>query len=365
VMPRLSLTMKEGTVGKWYKKEGEAVEKGDPIAEIVSEKATYDLEASSSGIIRKILVEEGVDAPVNAVLAVIGTSDETIPDIGAGAEAAETAETEGEKRVVASPAAKRLAREHMIDLSNVRGSGPEGRIVEDDVTRLIESKGGAQPAVKEVIPLSGFRKTTAERLSMSFRTAPHSAVVMEVDASKAKGLHERLQVSYTSLIIKAAATALTEMPIVNSTLEGDRIKIFADVNVGVAIATTNGLVVPVIRNADQKTLKDIDAAVLELTEKAQLAKLSREEVTGGTFTVTNLGMHGVDFFIPIINPPEAAILAVGRIAEKPASVNGKVEVKPIMMLSLSYDHRVIDGAPAAEFLGKIKERLQNSSNIQE
>jgi pyruvate dehydrogenase E2 component (dihydrolipoamide acetyltransferase) len=355
--------MKEGTVGKWYKKEGEAVEKGEPIAEIVSEKATYDLEASSSGIIRKILVEEGVDAPVNAVLAVIGTSDETIPDIGAQAEAPQTAETEGEKRIVASPAAKRLAREHRIDLSSVHGSGPEGRIVEDDVTRLIEPKGGAQPKVKEVIPLSGFRKITAERLSLSFRTAPHSAVVMEVDVSKATELHERLQVSYTTLIIKAAATALTEMPIVNSTLEGDRIKIFADVNVGVAVATANGLVVPVIRNADQKTLKDLDAAVLELTEKAQLAKLSKEEVTGGTFTVTNLGMYGVDFFIPIINPPEAAILAVGRISEKPAPVNGKVEVKPVMMLSLSYDHRVIDGAPAAEFLRKIKERLENSSSF--
>jgi pyruvate dehydrogenase E2 component (dihydrolipoamide acetyltransferase) len=364
VMPRLSLTMKEGTVGKWYKKEGEAVEKGEPIAEIVSEKATYDLEASSSGVIRKILVEEGVDAPVNAVLAVIGTSDETIPDMGAETKAPQIpAETEGEKRVVASPAAKRLAREHGIELSNVHGSGPEGRIVEDDVTRLIESKGGVQPKVREIAPLSGFRKTTAERLSMSFRTAPHSAVVMEVDVSKAKALHERLQVSYTSLIIKAVATALTEMPIVNSTLEGDRIKIFADVNVGVAIATANGLVVPVIRNADQKTLKDIDAAVLELTEKAQLAKLSREEVTGGTFTVTNLGMYGVDFFIPIINPPEAAILAVGRIAEKLVSVNGKVEVKPVMMLSLSYDHRVIDGAPAAEFLRKIKERLENSSSV--
>jgi pyruvate dehydrogenase E2 component (dihydrolipoamide acetyltransferase) len=359
VMPRLSLTMKEGTVGKWYKKEGEAVEKGEPIAEIVSEKATYDLEASSSGVIRKILVEEGVDAPVNAVLAVIGTCDETIADIGAETKAPQTpAETEGEKRVVASPAAKRLAREHEIDLSNVHGSGPEGRIVEDDVTRLIESKGAVQPRVREVVLLSGFRKTTAERLSMSFRTAPHSAVVMEADASKAKALHEKLQVSYTSLIIKAVATALTEMPIVNSSLEGDRIKIFADVNVGVAIATANGLVVPVIRNADQKTLKDIDAAVLELTEKAQLAKLSTEEVTGGTFTVTNLGMCGVDFFIPIINPPEAAILAVGRIAEKPASVNGKIEVKPIMMLSLSYDHRVIDGAPAAEFLRKIKHRLE-------
>jgi pyruvate dehydrogenase E2 component (dihydrolipoamide acetyltransferase) len=363
VMPRLSLTMKEGTVGKWYKKEGDAVEKGEPIAEVVSEKATYDLEAPSSGIIRKILVEEGVDAPVNAVLAIIGTHDETISEIEAQPEALQTAETAGENRVIASPAAKRLAREHRIDLSKVHGSGPEGRIVEDDVIRLIEPKAGTEPKVKEVVPLSGFRKTTAERLSTSFRTAPHSAVVMEVDVSKAAELHERLQVSYTALIVKAAATALTEMPLLNSTLEGDRIKIFEDVNVGVAVATANGLVVPVIKNADQKTLKDIDAAVLELTEKAQLAKLSREEVTGGTFTITNLGMYGVDFFIPIINPPEAGILAVGRIVEKPMSVSGKVEVKPVMMLSLSYDHRVVDGAPAAEFLRKVKDKLEKSSSF--
>jgi pyruvate dehydrogenase E2 component (dihydrolipoamide acetyltransferase) len=363
VMPRLSLTMKEGTVGKWYRKEGEAVEKGEPIAEVVYEKATYDLEASSSGFIRKILVEEGVDAPVNAVLAIIGTRDESISEIEAQVEALQTAETAGEKRVVASPAAKRLAREHRIDLSTVHGSGPQGRITEDDVAGLIEAKAGAEPRVKEVMPLSGFRKTTAERLSMSFRTAPHSAVVMEVDVSEAAELHERLQVSYTALIIKAAATALAETPMVNSTLEGDRIRIFGDVNIGVAVATANGLVVPVIRNADQKTLKDIDAAVLELTDKAQLAKLSREEVTGGTFTVTNLGMYGVDFFIPIINPPEAAILAVGRIVEKPTSVSGKVEVKPVMMLSLSYDHRIIDGAPAAEFLRKIKDKLEKSSSF--
>jgi len=363
VMPRLSLTMKEGTVGKWYKKEGDTVEKGEPIVEVVSEKATYDLEASSSGIIRKIVIEEGIDAPVNAVLAVIGTRDETISEIEAQAEILQTAEIEGEKRVVASPAAKRLAKEQGIDLSTVHGSGPEGRITEDDVSRVIEPKDGAQPKIKEVIPLSGFRKTTAERLSMSFRTAPHSAIVMEVDVSKAAELHERLQVSYTALILKAAAAALTEMPIVNSTLEGDRIKIFADVNVGVAVATANGLVVPVVRNADKRDLKDIDAAVLKLTEKAQLAKLSKEEVTGGTFTVTNLGMYGVDFFIPIINPPEAAILAVGRIVEKPKSIDGKVEVRPVMMLSLSYDHRIIDGAPAAEFLENIKDRLEKSSSF--
>jgi pyruvate dehydrogenase E2 component (dihydrolipoamide acetyltransferase) len=365
VMPRLSLTMKEGTVGKWYKKEGETVEKGEPIAEIVSEKATYDLEAASSGVVRKILVKEGVDAPVNAVLAVIGTPDETISEVETRAEAAQTAAIVSEKRVIASPAAKRLARDHAIDLSAVEGSGPEGRIVEDDVARLIKPKSGGQPRVKEVVHLSGFRKTSAERLSTSFRTAPHSTVMMDVDVSTAGELHERLQLSYTTIILKAVATALMEVSIVNSTLEGDEIKIFADVNIGVAVATESGLVVPVIHNADKKTLKEIDAAVVDLTEKAKLTKLSREEVTGGTFTVTNLGMYGVDLFIPIINPPEAAILAVGRIVEKPVSVSGRVEAKPMMTLSVSYDHRIIDGALAAQFLRNVKDKLEKASGFQE
>jgi pyruvate dehydrogenase E2 component (dihydrolipoamide acetyltransferase) len=357
VMPRLSLTMKEGMVGKWYKKEGDTVEKGEPIAEVVSEKATYDLEAPASGTLRKILVEEGVDASVNAVLAVITAPSETFSEAEIAREAPQTVE-EAEERVFASPAAKRLAREHGIDLSLVKGSGPEGRIVEEDVKRFVEEAGGVLPKVKEVIPLSGFRKTSADRVSMSFRTAPHSTVVMEVDVSKAAELHEKLQVSYTAILVVAVAKALKEHSIINSTLEGNQIKIFDDVNVGVAAATEHGLVVPVIRNADRKSPKEIDSTIKELTEKAREGKLSREELTGGTFTITNLGMYGVEFFTPIINPPEAAILGVGNIAEKPVAIDGKIEVKPRMMLSLSYDHRIVDGAPAAEFLRKVKEKIE-------
>jgi pyruvate dehydrogenase E2 component (dihydrolipoamide acetyltransferase) len=356
--------MKEGTVGKWYKKEGELVEKGEPIAEIVSEKATYDLEAPASGIVWKILVQAGVDAPVNALLATISATGEVPFEAEAQTGVAHAMAWEREKRVAASPAAKRLARERGINLSTIKGSGPEGRIVEEDVDRVIEAKSRAEPRVKEVLALSGFRRTSAERLSASFRTAPHSTVMMEIDVSKAAKLHEKLRVSYTTFIIKAAAMALTEVPIVNSTLEADRIKIFAEVNVGVAVATDNGLVVPVIRNADQKTLKEIDTAVLDLSEKARQAKLSRDEVIGGTFTVTNLGMYGVDFFVPIINPPEAAILAVGRIAERLLSVSGKVETKPVIMLSLSYDHRIIDGALAAQFLGSVKHKVENVEGLQ-
>jgi pyruvate dehydrogenase E2 component (dihydrolipoamide acetyltransferase) len=359
VMPRLSLTMKEGTVGKWYKKEGESIEKGEPIVEVVSEKATYDLEAPSSGILRKVLVQEGVDVPVNAVIGVITAPDEPFSEAAAITETQETVEAESEKRFPASPAAKRLAREYGIDLSTVKGSGPEGRIAEEDVQRLIEERAGTGPKVKQTIPLSGYKKTTAERLSISFRTAPHSTIIMETDVSKAAELHHKTQVSYTTIIVKAAAKALSEIPLLNSTLEGDRIKMFEDVNVGVAVATENGLIVPVIHNADKKPLREIDAAIKELTEKARQAKLTKEDLTGGTFTITNLGMYDVDFFTPIINPPEAAILGIGKITEKPVASNSRIEIKPVVMLSLSYDHRIVDGAPAAQFLQRVKERIES------
>jgi pyruvate dehydrogenase E2 component (dihydrolipoamide acetyltransferase) len=361
VMPRLSLTMKEGTVGKWYKKEGESVEKGEPIVEVVSEKATYDLEAPSSGILRKVLVQAGVDVPVNAIIGVITAPEEPFSEAEITAETQVEVEAEGEKRVPASPAAKRLAREQGVDLSTVKGSGPEGRIVEEDVQSLIEQKAETTPKVKQTIHLSGYKKTTAERLSRSFRTAPHSAIIMETDVSKAAELHHKTQVSYTAIIVKAVAEALNEFPLLNSTLEGDRIKMFEDVNVGVAVATENGLIVPVIHNADKKPLEEIEAAIKELTEKARQAKLTKEELTGGTFTITNLGMYDVDFFTPIINPPEAAILGIGKITEKPVASNARIEIKPVLMLSLSYDHRILDGAPAAQFLQRVKEKIQNTT----
>jgi pyruvate dehydrogenase E2 component (dihydrolipoamide acetyltransferase) len=357
VMPKLSLTMKEGTVGKWYKKQGDTITKGEPIVEIISEKATYDLEAPATGTLNKILVEAGVDAQVDTVLAYITAPDETIPETEAKPQTIE----ETEKRVIASPAAKRLAKEHLIDLSAVKGSGPEGRISEEDVNRFMEQTKGTMPKIKEIIPLSGLRKTTAERVSLSFRTAPHSTLMMEVNISKAKQLHEKLNVSYTAILAEATAKALLEHSIINSTMEDDHIKLFENVNVGVAVATENGLTVPVIHDADKKSLKEIDALIIELTEKARQGKLSKEELSGGTFTITNLGMYGVDFFTPIINPPEAAILAMGKITEKPVVINGQVEAIPTMMLSLSYDHRIVDGAPAAEFLQKIKEKIEKLS----
>jgi pyruvate dehydrogenase E2 component (dihydrolipoamide acetyltransferase) len=359
LMPRLSLEMKEGTVGKWYKKEGDTVEKGEPLVEVVSEKATYDLEAPATGVLRRIVIEAGEDVPVNTVLAVIASSDELVPDITH--KGVVSTDEEQEKKVFASPAAKRLAKEHGVDLSRLRGTGPEGRIDEQDVRTLIEKQSEDTRQVKEIIPLTSYRKTSAERLTTSFRTAPHSTVIMEVDVTEAAELREQLKVSYTAMIVKAVAGSLKEVPLINSTLQGDYVKVYENVNVGVAVSTERGLVVPVVHGADKKTLKEIDAKIVELTEKARDAKLSKEDLEGGTFTITNLGMFGVDFFIPIINPPEAAILAVGRMAQKVVPIDSKIEIRSVMMLSLAYDHRIVDGAPAAQFLRSVKDKIEKLS----
>jgi pyruvate dehydrogenase E2 component (dihydrolipoamide acetyltransferase) len=217
------------------------------------------------------------------------------------------------------------------------------------------------PRVREVIPLAGIRKTTAERLSFSARNAPHSHIIIEVDMTKAAKLHETMQLSYTDILVKAVSKALREHSNVNATLEDEKIKVFEDINVGVAVDTGKGLVVPVIRNADKKSLSEVSLAVKELAEKAREGKLTKEDMIGGTFTITNLGMYGVDLFIPIINPPETAILAVGKVTEKPVVVNGQITIKPVMTLTLAYDHRIIDGAPAARFLQNVKQIIESST----
>lgn len=367
VMPRLSLTMKEGTVVQWFKKEGDPVQKGEPLVEVLSEKVTYDVEAPESGLLRRILAGEGSSVPIDQAVGLIGSADEPITqiemeratpprEIEAAAPTLPSPDEAAEK-VPASPAAKRLAKELQVDLTQVKGTGPEGRIVEDDV-RLYSEQFATKPKVLETIPMVGIRKTTAERLALSARTAPHSTVVMEVDMSNAAKIHKETQLSYTEMLVKAVATALREHRIMNATLEDEQIKVFEDINVGVAVAAENGLVVPVIRNADRKSLSEISSALRELVEKAGHGKLTREDMAGGTFTITNLGMYDVDLFIPIINPPETAILGVGRVIEKPVAVNGQVTIRPAMQLSLAYDHRIVDGAPAAKFLQTVKQILE-------
>jgi pyruvate dehydrogenase E2 component (dihydrolipoamide acetyltransferase) len=358
--------MKEGTVVQWFKNEGDAVQKGEPLVEVLSEKVTYDVEVPESGILRKILVVEGLSVPVDQAIGVIAAADEPLGEMSIPEpkpsrvleEAASTLpEPEIAERVPASPAAKRLARELGVDLLKVSGTGPEGRIIEDDVRRFAEQT-VAMPKIREIVPLSGIRKTTAERLTLSARTAPHSTIVMEVDMSNAVKLRDEMQVSYTDILVRAVAEALDQHRLLNATLDGDQIKLFEDINVGVAVATKDGLVVPVIRGADKKALREAAAILKQLVSKAKEGRLSRQDLSGGTFTITNLGMHDVDMFFPIINPPETAILGVGRVVEKPVVVDGQVRIEPRMQLSLTYDHRIVDGAPAAEFLKTVKQILE-------
>lgn len=370
LMPRLSLTMKTGSVIQWHKKEGEKVEKGEPVVEVLSEKVTYDVEAPASGILRKISAEEGADLPVGTVLAFIAAPNEELPEREVEAEfpaaklPEETVTKTAEKptlrteRVSASPAAKRLAKEHNIDLAQVPGTGPEGRIAEGDVKHFIEETKGLTPRVREEIPLTGIRKTTAERVAHSFQTAPHSFIVMDVNMANALVQREKTKSSYTAMLLYAAAKALREHPPVNSTMIDGKIRVYEDINIGVAVSTEKGLVVPVLAKADMKQLEEISFELEELVKKAREGSLSKEQLTGGTFTVTNLGMYNVDMFLPIINPPEAAILAAGRIVDKPVVEEGKISVKPIMTLILAYDHRIIDGAPAAAFLREIKKKIE-------
>jgi pyruvate dehydrogenase E2 component (dihydrolipoamide acetyltransferase) len=366
--------MKTGSVVQWFKKEGEKVEKDEPVVEVLSDKVTYDVESPATGILKKIVAEEGMDMAVGATLAFVAAPDEEVPEgeieqVVAGSAPSREAEPETARskkveapvageRILASPAAKRLARDHKVDLTLVHGTGPEGRIVEEDVQAFLEKGAELVPHVKEEVLLTGIRKTTAERVAASFRTAPHSFIIMDVDMTNIVQLRERTHASYTAALVYAVAKALRVHLRLNSTLVDGKIRVYDDINVGVAVSTEKGLVVPVIQHADTKQLEELSLELAELVEKARQGSLSNEQLAGGTFTITNLGMYDVDLFLPIINPPEAAILAAGSIVEKPFVVDGEIMVKPLMTLALAYDHRIIDGAPASEFLRSVKNTIE-------
>ena len=381
VMPRYSLTMQKGSVVKWLKKEGEAVERGTPIVEIEADKVTTEIESPISGFLLKICAQENTEVPVGEPLAYIGKPGELIPkktevvvpiqeerQISPLSEAIEEPEEET-GRVRASPVARKLAKQHGVDLTQIVGTGPGGRVTSEDVLKFVELSKELR-AVKETLPIKGMQKTISEKMSLSVKTAAHCSMTMEVDASPMINLRRRINsklkveggVSYTDILVKALATALKEHPILNSSLEDGQLKIFEDINIGVAVEFetkgASGLFVPVIRKADRKTLLEIAYESMRLIEQVRTGKASHEDLTGGTFTVTNLGMYGIDTFVPIINPPESAILGVGTIAEKPVVIDGKVEVKPLVQLTLSFDHRVVNGAPAARFMQRLKQILE-------
>lgn len=381
-LPRLTWIMEEGLVASWLKEEGDNVEKGEPICEVESEKTIDEIEAPSPGILHRI-VPAGSVVNVNQIIAIIAKPDEEMPDLDQIVESRRRviekpkvkpeAKIIERERVKISPFARKLAEKHKIDITKIEGTGPGGRIVERDILMVIEEAKVApilaRIKITKEIPLEGMRKVIAKRLSHSARTAVHVPITMEVDMTEMEKVREKLlpeieeksrvRISYTDILVKAVAKALEEYPIVNSIFDEDKIKIFEDINVGVAVATEEGLIVPVIRNANKESLIDIALKVRELVEKAGRGALATRETGGGTFTISNLGMFGVDFFAPIINPPESAILGVGRIVKKPVVINDQIIVRPTITLTLVFDHRVMDGAQAAQFLQRVKQVLED------
>ena len=411
-MPRMSDTMEEGNIVGWIAKVGDKVSPGDVLAEVETDKATMELESFYEGTLLYIGVEEGTIA-VNAVLAVIGEEGEDYEAALAAEEAnstEETSETEktepatetaaesssstasatpapaahetvasnSDTRIKASPLAKSIAKEAGVNIEAITGSGDQGRIIKKDVEAYIEAGAGSSssaPVQKESlraatdftygdVPVSQMRKTIARRLGESKFSAPHFYLTMEIDMDNAvqarKDINEtsEVRISFNDLVVKAAAVALRKHPSINSSWFGDKITYHQDINVGVAVAVPDGLLVPVVRDTDLKSLSMINQEVKELAGKAKSKKLSMEEMSGNTFTISNLGMFGIDEFTAIINPPDACIMAVGGIIEKPVVKNGEIVVGKTMKVTLSCDHRVVDGASGAAFLQTFKSMLE-------
>ena len=409
-MPRLSDTMEEGVIVEWLKKEGDQVEPGDILAEVETDKATMELENYHEGYLLHIGVKEG-PVPVNGILAVIGEKGEDYKAALASAQSeidessesssngvakeekpsmpqaeashdipqpaptnnlAEPQVSEVDDRIKASPLARKMAQEKGINLAQIQGSGDLGRIIKQDILDYKESPQGSSPIMTTVvsresqeIPVSQMRKVIARRLSESKFSSPHFYVTMEVNMDEAIRARVQLnetappKISFNDMVVKAAALALRKHPSVNSSWLGDKIRINGDVNIGVAVAVPEGLLVPVVRNADVKSFAQINEEVKQLAELARGKKLQPEQMQGNTFTISNLGMFDVDEFTAIINPPDACILAVGSIAQKPIVKGGNIVVGNIMKVTLSSDHRVVDGATAAQFLQTFRSLLES------
>jgi pyruvate dehydrogenase E2 component (dihydrolipoamide acetyltransferase) len=376
-MPKLGMAMTAGAVVKWIKRDGEPANTGDPIVVVMSKKITYQVQALAAGIVRHV-VREKETRPVGAVIGYILAPGEEMPEVvlAPGIPPVEVVPVptpvpaspppEARPFILATPAARRLAGEMGIDLAQVRGTGPGGRISEADVRRAAEERARA-PAIPvapwpRTIPFAGMRQAVAERMTESLRTMAQVTLHVEADVTEMVRLRERLKeqfdLTYTDIIIKAAAAALREHPVLNASLVGEEIQLIPEIHIGVAVALEDGLIVPVVRNVDGKSLSEIAGETRRLADGARAGTLTVDEVTGSTFTVTNLGMYEVDGFTPIINPPETAILGVGRIVEKPAIYRGEFARRSMMTLSLTFDHRLVDGAPAAAFLRRVKELLE-------
>ena len=400
VMPKLGLTMESGAISAWLVEEGEEVQKGQALLEIATDKVTMEVEAQADGILRKILVPVGQEVPVSTTIGVIASADENIDSYVAVAPSdpvpaaapsdpapsvaptpavaptpvspapAPSADADGRRPHKTSPKARKIAAEHGLDLSGVNGSGPGGRIVSADVLALVEQARlapvptPAVPVAEGLIELSRAEQVAAERLTTSYQQIPHIHISMDVSAVWLQQFRtgyqlEGKKISFNDLIVKATARTLSEFPRVNSLEEGGHFRYASQINVGVAVAAEQGLVVPVIRDAAEKTIEDIALEGTRLIDAARRGELGPDDMLGGTFTISNLGMFGVSRFTAIINPPQVAILAVGAIENRVvASGADAFAVRPQLTLTLAADHRVVDGALAARFLARLKEVLE-------
>jgi len=383
IMPRLDPGMQSGKIVEWLKREGDEVQKGQALLVVEGEKTTFEIEAPENGVLAKILVSVGSDVPVSQPVAIIGEPSQIrvnapVVQPSPRPESMPAPKLEvpaASDRIRASPAARRLAREKGVDISRITGTGPGGRITQDDVVAVVQAPAGAssteptmqiipQPSVLSKTKLTGIRRTVAERLGFSARTSVPVILTMEVDATQLTDLKsEGVKVGFSAFAVKAVGKALEKNPALNSTIEGEEITTYSDINVAVAINTDQGLVAPVIRNANEKSLEELENQVQALAGKAKENRLTVQELTGGTFTITNLGGYDVDLFAPVINPPQCAILGLGRITYKPFALGEKVTAKPSTIITLVFDHRIVDGVPAARFLQDIKRNLENVQSL--
>jgi pyruvate dehydrogenase E2 component (dihydrolipoamide acetyltransferase) len=383
VMPKLGLTMEEATIVNWLKDEGDQVSKGEAILEIETDKSTVEVEAPVSGHMGPQLFSRGSLIPVGTVITYVVAPGEALPDVKSESgkafkkkELADDIKTETQSPkaqmtrsgIMASPIARRLARELGVDLISVTGTGPKGRIMEEDIREASErakeikkrESPGPSSISEGVRPLEGIRKLTAERMLQSFTNAPHFYLSVETDASLLMEMRERIipqiqsrsgeRPTISDFLIKIAAQALEEHPEVNAIWENVGVRRLSDINVGLAVATEKGLIVPIFHNANKKPLHEITAHRKELVEKTRKGTVALPDLEGGSFTITNLGTYAVDQFNAIVNPPQSAIMSVGRIKDRPVGINGELALRPTMIVTLSIDHRILDGAEGARFL---------------
>lgn len=410
-MPKLGLTMKEGKVAKWYVEEGMKFKAGDPIFSVETDKLSNDVEAKEDGYMRKHIVEQGSGVPCLAPVAIVGTEDEDITEMlsnmGLSVEKAQDRDLskgKRETRIIASPIAKKLAEEKNISLEEVKGTGPKGRITKEDIESFINNaknvkstptaskiakehnidlgaiiKEGriskqdvlelvcqkpynADEALERRIPMTTMRKVIASRMTQSWHESPAVHYNIRVDMSNIKRLKDQLEsvvkVTYTDILVMITSRVLIDFPLLNSTVDGEEIILRNYINMGVAVALDEGLIVPVVKKSHHKGLKEISAEIKQLAAKAKTNELSMDEITGGTFTITNIGMFGVESFTPIINQPQVAILGITAIMDTLVPETSGFIAKPLMNLSLTADHRVVDGAIAASFLSRLKEMIE-------